>query len=288
MNDSTSPAHATGVWPVMLTPYTPEDRIDWPVVDQLVDWYLGEGAAGLFATCLSSEVLFLDEEEKAGLVERVMARTAGRVPVIAGVLGQPNWEARVAAVRRYESLGVVAAILSVNEWGEADEAESSVVDRLLRFAEETSPFPLGLYECPHPYKRMLSPEAVGTLAATGRFVWMKETSADPEIIAAKVAAAHGTPLRIFNANTQLIAEAVRLGCGGYSGLASNFVPRDCATLCAEASNGGISANGEKLLADLITLNQERILVRYPESAKIYLREKFGIPIGIECRMRPGS
>ena len=44
-----------GLWPVMLTPFTAEGEIDYPSLERLIAWYEENGAAGLFATCQSSE-----------------------------------------------------------------------------------------------------------------------------------------------------------------------------------------------------------------------------------------
>ena len=49
-----------GVWPVMLTPFTAEGKIDYPALRRLVDFYIDSGVSGLFAVCQSSELFFLD------------------------------------------------------------------------------------------------------------------------------------------------------------------------------------------------------------------------------------
>ncbi len=52
-----------GAWPVMLTPFTEELAIDWPGYRALIDFYLAHGSAGLFASCLSSEIQHLTHDE---------------------------------------------------------------------------------------------------------------------------------------------------------------------------------------------------------------------------------
>lgn len=44
-----------GLWPVMLTPFTEEKEVDYQGLKALTRWYLEQGAAGLFAVCLSNE-----------------------------------------------------------------------------------------------------------------------------------------------------------------------------------------------------------------------------------------
>lgn len=41
--------HAAGVWPVVLTPFRPDGKIDFPAYRKLLEYYIAEGVAGLFA-----------------------------------------------------------------------------------------------------------------------------------------------------------------------------------------------------------------------------------------------
>ena len=279
---NTSTNDGFGVWPVMLTPFDTERAIDWDAIDPLIEWYLSAGAAGLFACCQSSEVFTLTEPEKVALARHIVSSVAGRVPVVAGAMGQKDVEARLQVSRQYDEAGVDVVVLSPNEFGDAHADEKLIVDRLITFAEESDPIALGLYECPLPYHRVLSAEAVRELAATGRFVWMKETSADLEMIRSKLAAARRTSLRIYNANTDRIVDAVRLGCDGYSGLAGNFVLRDCVDLCHAARAGRLSEQTADMLDHLQAMNSRQIKIDYPTSAKAYLRDA-GLPLQPFCR-----
>ena len=72
-----------GVWPVMLTPFTKENEVDYDALGQLVEWYIANGVSGLFAVCQSSEMFFLSLEERVGIARFVKEKANGRVPVIA-------------------------------------------------------------------------------------------------------------------------------------------------------------------------------------------------------------
>ena len=63
-----------GLWPVMLTPFKEDKTIDWNALDALTDWYLENGADGLFACCQSSEVWELTEQERLQVAARVVKR----------------------------------------------------------------------------------------------------------------------------------------------------------------------------------------------------------------------
>ena len=53
-----------GVWPVMITPWTEDNKPDFKAIKQLCDWYVEKGCTGIFAVCQSSEMAYLTEQEK--------------------------------------------------------------------------------------------------------------------------------------------------------------------------------------------------------------------------------
>src|SRR5476651_1939310 len=79
-----------GFIPVMLTPFKDNGEIDYKVLTQLTDVYLGAGAAGLFANCLSSEMFELEDNEKLQAIKHIIKVADGNVPVVAtGTFGGP-------------------------------------------------------------------------------------------------------------------------------------------------------------------------------------------------------
>ena len=87
-----------------------------------------------------------------------------------------------------------------------------------------SDIPLGLYECPSPYHRLMSPELLKWCAETGRFVFLKDTCCNLGKLQEKTKAVQGTNLKIYNAQAASLLESLRLGCAGFSGIMANFHP----------------------------------------------------------------
>ena len=71
-----------GVWPVMLTPYTEDSKIDYPALEKLTEWYFENDCDGLFAVCQSSEMFQLTLEERCKIAAAVKKYANGK-PVIA-------------------------------------------------------------------------------------------------------------------------------------------------------------------------------------------------------------
>ena len=76
-------ANIKGIIPVMLTPFTEADAIDYAGLENLIEWYIANGADALFAVAQSSEMQALSLDERVALARFVVRQAAGRVPVIA-------------------------------------------------------------------------------------------------------------------------------------------------------------------------------------------------------------
>lgn len=219
--------------PVMLTPFTATGAIDEPALDALIEWYLEHGAGGLFACCQSSEIDHLGWEERMWLARRVVQRVRGRVPVVAvGTMGLQDLDGEAAGLRAIARTGVDAAVAITGHIVPAEADDATAVARLERLADLVPGVDLGLYECPRPYKRLISPAGVGQLAASGRWTYFKETSCDRVVTMAKVAASRGTRLRIYDAHAAHIAGSMDAGAAGCSPILANLVPDLVAQLCA--------------------------------------------------------
>lgn len=76
---------ARGVFVISATPFTDAGALDLESTDSLVDFYLQRGADGLTILGVMGEAPKLTAAESRAFIARVMARVAGRVPVIVGV-----------------------------------------------------------------------------------------------------------------------------------------------------------------------------------------------------------
>ena len=72
-----------GVWPVMITPWTEDNKPDFKAIKQLCDWYVEKGCTGIFAVCQSSEMAYLTEQEKLDIARATAEAVDGRIQVVA-------------------------------------------------------------------------------------------------------------------------------------------------------------------------------------------------------------
>ncbi|MZQ86383.1 dihydrodipicolinate synthase family protein [Paenibacillus sp. 5J-6] len=271
-----------GVWPTMITLYKESGEIDFDAMGRMVEWFIQNKVDGLFAVCQSSEMFFLSLEERVNLAAFVVEKAAGRVPVIASGHISNAIEDQVRELCAISETGVEAVILISNRLADEDESDEVWMDNAQKLIEQLPEhIAFGIYECPFPYKRLLTPSVLKWCADTGKFFFLKDTSCDIEMIKEKLEVIEGTSLKLFNANTATLLETLKLGANGYSGVMANFHPDLYAWLL---HNWESHPEEAQHLSDLLSVASfiERQL--YPINAKYY-QMKEGISSNYYSRAR---
>lgn len=75
---------ARGVYLITVTPFTDDGALDLASTDRMVDFCLARGVTGLTVLGIMGEANKLTADESRTFVARVLARVAGRVPVVVG------------------------------------------------------------------------------------------------------------------------------------------------------------------------------------------------------------
>lgn len=213
-----------GIYPTMITPMR-DGKIDETGVRNLVDWYADAGCQGIFAVCQSSEMWYLSLEERVELAKMVVDQNRGRMCIVASGHCGDSIEEQAAEANAISQTGIDAFVLVSNRLdphNDGDDVWISNAEKLL--AKIDSSIPLGIYECPIPYKRLLTPRIIDWCVKTGRFRFIKDTCCDPELLTQRIEQLKETGFLLFNANGQTLLHSLRAGCSGYSGIMANFHP----------------------------------------------------------------
>ncbi len=96
-----------GVVPILPTPFSSGDEVDFTALTALVDFSVAAGAAAIGTPAFGSEFYKLTDSERLRVLESVIARADGRIPVIAQCnQHSPRGAARLA--RQAEEMGAAA------------------------------------------------------------------------------------------------------------------------------------------------------------------------------------
>lgn len=271
-----------GLWPVMLTPFDHNYQVDVVGLSALTDFYIESGANGLFSNCQSSEMFQLTDDERLLVIQTVLKAANGRVPVVATGTFSPSVERSVDFIKEVYNEGVATVVLLSNQLADINEGEVVLKKRTEQVLKLTGNIPLGIYECPYPYKRLISPKMMRWLGETGRFFYHKDTSCDPTAIISKLKAVNDTPFAFYNADTPTALMSLQNGAAGISPIGANLYPELYNTLIDQYHNQESEAVLNWLSNQLIVMGTVADLC-YPFSAKIFLQRR-GLPITSICRV----
>lgn len=263
-----------GVWVTMITPFLEDKRIDYENTERLIEWYIENKVSGIFAVCQSSEMFNMTFEERYELAKFVIEKVNGRVGVVISGHVEDSPEKQIAELKKMADLKPDALVLITNRLLN----NGSLTDNLKRM-EEALPkeIPLGLYECPYPYKRLLSEDEIKYLINSDRYVFLKDTCCDVNLMKKRIVIVRGSNFKLFNANSATLLETLKYGYHGYCGIMANIHPDLYVWLCENYTDG--YANLVSSYLSVMSLIEEH---GYPYCAKRYLKYE-NIPLRDVCR-----
>ena len=214
-----------GIVPVMLTPFNDVGQVDYEGLANLTEWYLNNGADALFAVCQSSEMQFLSLQERLKIARFVVSQVGGRVPVLASGHVSDSIEMQHEELTALSQTGIDAIVLVTNRLDPENRGGDAFKENLTNILTLLPPeLPLGLYECPAPFRRLLNDDELVFCRESSRFVVLKDVSCDLETIQRRVNLVKGTGLSIVNANAAIAYDAMKIGSAGFAGVFTNFHP----------------------------------------------------------------
>lgn len=263
--------------PVMVTPFNLKAKVDLDAVSTLVEFYLAAGAKGLFANCLSSEMFSISEDERLELTRHVVRCVNGRVPIVATGSFGLTIEDKAEFTKKIYDTGISAVILITGHFANVDDSDDVLLRNFGKMLSLTGDIPLGMYECPAPYKRILSTDVFKTLLQTNRFIYHKDTSIDLEKVKAKIAVAkHYAGFEFYDAHTPNAMYSLQMGAKGMSSISGNFYPEAMIWMCNTATDPE-KAEDVKWLQSELTRVDPLIHQAYPMSSKYFLKKR-GLPV----------
>ena len=245
-----------GTYPTMITPYNTDGSVDIETVKKYVHWYHKQGCDGIFAICQSSEIAWLSVEERVKInkavyetVKEIEALGGRRMTVVSSGHVADSIEEQAQELNAVWESGTDALILITNRLdlnNEGDEVWIKNAKALLKKLPKDAA--LGLYECPAPYKRLVTDKILKWCIDTGRFYFMKDTCCDAAILKQRL--------------------SLKGDGAVYCGIMANYHPQLYAWLCKNFEKEPQKA---ELLSDFLSVScfTENGL-SYPLSAKYHM------------------
>lgn len=268
--------------PVMITPYEKGGKIDYNALGVLMDFYKAAGVKGFFANCASSEMYALSDDEKLALTQYVVKRTNHSMPVVASGSFGDTIEAKAEFAKKIYDKGVSGVITITSLLAGKDDSDDVLIKNYEKFFALTGDIPMGTYECPAPYKRILTPYVFKWLLNTGRMVYHKDTTIDLEKVKEKIALSVGNKIEFYDACVANTMYSLQAGAKGISAISGNFYPEILVWMCDNSTNPDKQDDVKYIQAQL-TKTEDIIAQNYPLSSKYFLHKR-GLPIEVASRL----
>ena len=237
-----------GSLPALVTPFK-EGGVDFATLDALVDWHIAEGSHGIVPVGTTGESPTLSHEEHEQVIERVVARVAGRIPVIAGT-GSNNTTEAIRFTRHAEEVGADAALVVTPYYNKPTQA--GMIAHFTALHDATN-IPIVIYNIPGRSVVDMTPRTMAELARLPRIVGVKDATGD-------LARVSETRMYVGADFVQLSGEdATALGFNAHGGVGcisvtANVAPRLCAEF-QQATLAGDYARALELQDRLMPLHE---------------------------------
>lgn len=203
-----------GVVTPIITPLTPTGALDHSGLTRLVDQQLDAGVHGLFVLGTCGEGAQFTRDQRREIIAVTVEHTAGRVPVLAGVIDTST--ARVAeAIADADTLGADGFVATAPFYQGVDAAE---IDQHFRLLAEVSDRPLLAYNIPVRLGgTALSPALVLRLAADGVIAGIKDSSGVDAVLRQLLRGRRDLGLDdfvVFTGSELTVDSALAAGCDG--------------------------------------------------------------------------
>lgn len=270
-----------GFWPVMMTPFNEDLSIDYQGLKRLIRWYEDSGAKGLFANCGSSEMYNLSNRERIDLTKFVVENS--RLPVVSTGTFSGNIGENADFIKKIYDTGVKAVVLIPSVMVKKEESDPILLNSFEGILNATGNIPLGIYECPSPYSRLINPEMLHRLQKTGRFLYFKDTTCNADMVVQKIEATSNSNLGIYNAHSPDVLHSIRHGGAGISCIAGNYYPELFSYLWQNGRDKEISESAKKV-NDFVLANKSVIGKKYSIAAKYFMNLR-GLDLNVNSRKK---
>lgn len=272
-----------GVFPYLVSPVDASGKIMDEVLGRLVEHLIQAGVHGLTPLGSTGEFAYLNPYQRQQVVDVVLQKSAGRVPVIAGVAATTTSDA-VEQARRYEKMGA-DGILAIMEAYFPVPATGTVA-YFSEIARAVS-CPVVLYTNPNFQRSDLTIEAIEQLADEPNIAYLKDASTNTgRLLSIKNRV--GDRIKLFSASAHIPLCVMMIGGVGWMAGPACLIPAQSVRLY-ELAVAGQWDEAMVLQSELWRINQ--VFAKYSLAACIkaglvYQGFQVGDPLPPQARLAP--
>ena len=221
--------------------------IDWNSLGALVEWHIAEGTNAIVAVGTTGESATLSVSEHASVIEFIVKKVTGRVPVIAGTGANSTTEA-IHLTQTAKAVGADACLLVTPYYNKPTQ---SGLYQHFRAISEAVDIDQILYNVPGRTACDMIPDTVIALSNLINIVGIKEATGDLSRVPVLLKDC-ADDFAVYSGDDATARELMQMGGHGDISVTANVAPKLMSEMCV-AAMGGNSERAKELdlvLSDL--------------------------------------
>ena len=214
-----------GVFPYLVSPIDPDGQIRERVLGRLCDDLIKSGVHGLTPLGSTGEFAYLNNAQRASVVQATIEAARGRVPVVAGVASTSTSDA-VAQAKACQKLGADGILAILEAYFPLQDAQ---VESYFRSVADAVDIPVVIYTNPQFQRADLSLDCIARLSAHPRIQYIKDASTNTGRLLS-IMNRCGEAIKVFSASAHIPAAVMLIGGVGWMAGPACIIPRQSVEL----------------------------------------------------------
>lgn len=237
----------TGSIVALVTPmHSGSLAIDWGSLEALIEWHIAEGTNAIVAVGTTGESATLSVAEHASVIEFIVKKVAGRVPVIAGTGANSTAEA-IHLTQTAKVVGADACLLVTPYYNKP--TQNGLYQHFKAISEAVDVDQI-LYNVPGRTACDMLPDTIIALSKLNNIVGVKEATGDLSRVPILLERCN-EGFAIYSGDDATARELMQMGGHGDISVTANVAPRLMSEMCAAAMSGNLERSNE---LDLVLVN----------------------------------
>ena len=215
----------------LVTPFR-NGAVDVEALRRLTERQVQGGTSAIVACGTTGEPSTMTPDERELVVREVVKTVNGRIPVIAGT-GANCTQTVIDTANRYADVGVAAQLVVTPYYNKT--TQEGMYRHYMTIAERTA-LPIIIYNVPSRTTLDVDAEVLDRLAASERFIGLKESSFNIPFVMEKLRRVGGR-LAVYSGNDELVIPLMALGAEGVVSVVSNLLPERMAQMTKSFREG---------------------------------------------------
>jgi 4-hydroxy-tetrahydrodipicolinate synthase len=214
-----------GVFPYLVSPVDADGTVRDGVLARLCDDLIKSGVHGLTPLGSTGEFAYLNNAQRATVVQATIEAAASRVPVVAGVASTSTVDA-AAQAKTYQKLGASGILAIVEAYFPLGDAQ---IESYFRAIADAVDIPVVIYTNPQFQRSDLTLDVIAKLADHPRIGYIKDASTNTGRLLS-IMNRCGDAIRVFSASAHIPAAVMLIGGVGWMAGPACLIPRQSVAL----------------------------------------------------------